>query len=121
LPQATWTLSNLCRGKPTPSLPITRMLLPKLTELITSDDKDVQQDALWALSYLSDGDEDRLAGFLEAGALPRVVQLLASPHMEVVTPALRIVGNIVTGDDLLTQAVQPEPHAGPIVPLDFAV
>jgi importin subunit alpha-1 len=98
----------LCRGKPTPPMPVTRQLLPKLAELITSEDKDVQQDALWALSYLTDGDQDRLSGFLEAGALPRVVQLLASPHMEVVTPALRTVGNIVTGDDLLTQAVLNE-------------
>ena len=107
-PQATWTLSNLCRGKPPPSLPTTRALLPKLTELITSDDRDVQQDALWALSYLSDGEEDRLWAFLEAGALPRIVQLLTSPHLEVVTPALRAIGNIATGDDLLTQAVLNE-------------
>ncbi len=87
---------------------MTRQLLPKLSELITSDEKDVQQDALWALSYVSDGDEDRLWAFLESGALPRIVQLLSSPHMEVVTPALRTIGNIVTGDDLLTQAVLNE-------------
>ena len=105
LKNAAWALANLCRGKPPPPLRVTRQLLPKLTELITSEDKDVQQDALWALAYLSDGGEDQLSACLEAGALPRVVQLLASPHPAVVTPALRICGNFATGDDLTTQAV----------------
>ena len=108
LKNATWALSNLCRGEPPPPLRIIRQLLPKLAELITSEDKDVQQDALWALSCLSDGGEDQLLACMEAGALPRVVQLLASPYLEVVTPALRICGNLVKGDDLTTQAVLNE-------------
>jgi importin subunit alpha-1 len=105
LANVTWTLSNLCRGKPAPSMDHTREMLPKLAQLITSDDKNVQQDAMWALSYLSDGDSARLSAFLEVNALPRIVQLLSSPHTEVVTPALRTIGNIVTGDELQTQAV----------------
>jgi importin subunit alpha-1 len=101
----------LCRGTPTLSLPITLQLLPKLKELITSGEDEVQEDALAALSHLSHGEEDqerRLSAFVEAGALPRVVQLLASPSLEVISSALSIVGNIAMGGDLLTQAVLNE-------------
>ena len=102
---ATWTLSNFCRGKPVPDFGKVRDALPTLAALIHAQDKDVLTDALWALSYLSDGDHERLAAVLEAGVIRRVVELLTHPQVAVKTPALRTVGNIVTGDDLQTQAV----------------
>ena len=102
---ATWTLSNFCRGKPVPDFGKVRDALPTLAALIYAQDKDVLTDALWALSYLSDGDHERLAAVLEAGVVKRVVELLTHPQLVVKTPALRTVGNIVTGDDLQTQAV----------------
>ena len=39
------------------------------------------------------------------GVLRRLVELLGHPSPSVQTPALRTVGNIVTGDDLQTQIV----------------
>lgn len=39
----------------------------------------------------------------------RVVELLVHPALAVKTPALRTVGNVVTGDDLQTQQII---HAG---------
>jgi len=36
---------------------------------------------------------------------PRLVELLTHPSASVLIPALRTVGNIVTGDDLQTQCV----------------
>jgi importin subunit alpha-1 len=102
---ATWTLSNLCRGKPEPDFDKVRDSLPTLAALIYAQDKDVLTDALWALSYLSDGDHARLAAVLEAGVVKRVVELLTHPQLVVKTPALRMIGNIVTGDDLHTRAV----------------
>jgi hypothetical protein len=51
-------------------------LLPHVAALISAaDDKCVLEDALWALSYLSEGAEDRLLPFLEAGCVPRVCEL----------------------------------------------
>jgi len=110
---ATWTISNLVRGKSTggihdPRMEMVRPLLPRLAALIHAEDKEVLTDALWALSYLSDGEEERLHTFLESGCISRVVQLLRHPLPEVVTPALRTVGNIVTGDDAMTQTVLNE-------------
>ncbi|KAH7284233.1 hypothetical protein KP509_34G044300 [Ceratopteris richardii] len=100
---ATWTLSNLCRGKPQPSLEQTRIALPVLERLIHGVDDDVLTDACWALSYLSDGANERIQAVLESGVCQRLVELLNHPSPSVVVPALRAVGNIVTGDDVQTQ------------------
>lgn len=42
---------------------------------------------------------------VEAGVIPDLVRLLGSAHSNVVTPALRTLGNLVSGDDEQTQAV----------------
>ncbi|KAG5551698.1 hypothetical protein RHGRI_009944 [Rhododendron griersonianum] len=60
-------------------------------------------DACWALSYLSDGTNDKIQAVIEAGVCPRLVELLRHPSPSVLIPALRTVGNIVTGDDIQTQ------------------
>eukprot|EP01047_Picozoa_sp_COSAG01_P010628 COSAG01_NODE_454_length_16827_cov_61.424199_3_plen_570_part_00 len=126
LRNATWTLSNFCRGKPQPPFHMVSPALPCLAHLIFSNDEEVLTDACWALSYLSDGTNDKiqvcicfpasvthncvdtryvLQAVIEAGVVRRLVELLGHPSPSVQTPALRTVGNIVTGDDLQTQIV----------------
>eukprot|EP01116_Phalansterium_solitarium_P010374 TRINITY_DN250_c0_g1_i1.p1 TRINITY_DN250_c0_g1~~TRINITY_DN250_c0_g1_i1.p1 ORF type:complete len:525 (+),score=158.08 TRINITY_DN250_c0_g1_i1:155-1729(+) len=103
LRNATWTLSNLCRGKPQPNFPLVSPALVTLNRLIYSTDEEVLTDACWALSYLSDGSNDKIQAVIEAGVARRMVELLMHHSYSVQTPALRTVGNIVTGDDLQTQ------------------
>ncbi|KAL8430144.1 hypothetical protein Efla_001808 [Eimeria flavescens] len=117
LRNATWTLSNFCRGKPPPAFELVSPALMTLAALIYSDDIEASRqteerqtdrvltDACWALSYLSDGPNDRIEAVLEAGVCNRLVDLLEHPSTLVQTPALRAVGNIVTGDDRQTQVV----------------
>ncbi|KAB5527397.1 hypothetical protein DKX38_021244 [Salix brachista] len=103
LRNATWTLSNFCRGKPQPLFDQTKPALPALERLIHSNDDEVLTDACWALSYLSDGSNEKIQAVIEAGVCPRLVELLHHPSPTVLIPALRTVGNIVTGDDMQTQ------------------
>ncbi|CAO2839774.1 unnamed protein product [Amaranthus hypochondriacus] len=105
LRNATWTLSNFCRGKPQPSFEQTKPALPTLERLIHSNDDEILTDACWALSYLSDGTNDKIQAVIEAGVCPRLVELLVHSSPSVLIPALRTVGNIVTGDDVQTQCI----------------
>ena len=50
--------------------------LPALERLIHLNDEEVLTDACWALSYLSDGTNDKIQAVLEAGVCPRLVELL---------------------------------------------
>lgn len=105
LRNATWTLSNFCRGKPQPNFELVKPSLPTLAQLIFNSDEEVLTDACWALSYLSDGPNEKIQAVIEAGVCRRLVELLLHSSPAVQTPALRTVGNIVTGDDLQTQFI----------------
>ncbi|GBG27130.1 Importin subunit alpha [Hondaea fermentalgiana] len=106
LRNATWTLSNFCRGRPAPEFETVRPALKTLASLVYHEDVDVLTDACWALSYLSDGpNEINIQAVIESGVVPRCIELLMHTSTGVKTPALRTVGNIVTGDDLQTQVV----------------
>ncbi|KAJ2722281.1 Importin subunit alpha-1 [Coemansia sp. Benny D115] len=103
LRNATWTLSNFCRGKsPQPEWSMISPALPILSKLVYSVDEEILTDACWAISYLSDGANEKIQAVIEAGVCRRLVELLMHPMTTVQTPALRSVGNIVTGDDMQT-------------------
>ncbi|KAJ3292379.1 Importin alpha subunit (Karyopherin alpha subunit) (Serine-rich RNA polymerase I suppressor protein) [Blyttiomyces sp. JEL0837] len=106
LRNATWTLSNFCRGKnPQPDWNTIQPALPVLARLIYANDEEVLTDACWAISYLSDGSNEKIQAVIESGVCRRLVELLQHPSIAVQTPALRAVGNIVTGDDVQTQII----------------
>ncbi|KAK0279980.1 Importin subunit alpha-1 [Friedmanniomyces endolithicus] len=106
LRNATWTLSNFCRGKtPQPDWSTIAPALPVLAKLVYSLDDEVLIDACWAISYLSDGSNDKIQAVIEANIPRRLVELLMHSSTSVQTPALRSVGNIVTGDDVQTQLI----------------
>lgn len=54
---------------------------------------------------MSDGSNDKIQAVIEAGIPRRLVELLMHSSTSVQTPALRSVGNIVTGDDVQTQVI----------------
>ena len=76
LRNATWTLSNFCRGKPQPDFGQVKAALPALARLIHSQDEEVLTDACWALSYLSDGTNDKIQEVINSGVCRRLVELL---------------------------------------------
>ncbi|XP_058064673.1 importin subunit alpha-7 [Anopheles bellator] len=103
---ATWALSNLCRGKnPPPDFSRVEKCLPILAQLMFHSDVEVLGDAVWAVSYLSDGSNDNIEAVINAGCCRRLIELLSHNHHNVVSAALRAVGNIVTGNDNQTQLI----------------
>lgn len=103
---SVWFLSNLCRGKPAPTLDIIEPALSILPMVLESGDKFAIADAAWALSYISDGANDRIAAVVTAGdCVHMLTNLLTDASPEIVVPALRTLGNLVTGDDIQTEQV----------------
>jgi importin subunit alpha-1 len=105
LRNGVWFLSNLCRGKPKAPFELISPCLQLLSNLICGHDDEVLTDACWAYSYLSDGPNDHIESVISSGATTRLVELLMHGSHAVKTPALRTVGNLVTGDDIQTQHV----------------
>ncbi|KAG1763767.1 armadillo-type protein, partial [Suillus occidentalis] len=75
------------------------------TKLIYSLDDEILIDACWAISYLSDGLNDKIQAVIESAVCRCLVDLLMHSSTSVQTPTLRSISNIVTGDDLQTQVV----------------
>ena len=74
---ASWALSNLCRGRPQPDYNLVKGAIPTLIKVLVENDKeDIITDVCWALSYLSDGAKERVNDLLQPSLLQKIIKLL---------------------------------------------
>jgi importin subunit alpha-6/7 len=96
----SWCLTNLCRGKPVAPFFQTRPALIALSKvLIENQSKEIISDVVWAFSYTTDASKECFKTIIECKLIPRLIELMEFPDMGVSVPALRTVGNILTGTD----------------------
>merc|ERR1712224_985064 len=83
------------------------VIQPLYRVIQSSNEDEVLIDALWALSYISDGDDDRIDSVLDLGEnfLKSLVNILKGHQVKLMAPALRILGNFASGNEIQTQAV----------------
>eukprot|EP01133_Synstelium_polycarpum_P013299 gene13299-15631_t len=108
LRNSAWTLSNMFRGKPLPPQEYFIQALPTLDELLNSTDTEVLCDSLWCLSYVSDAPNEQIQTILmRPNIVQRLIAILSNPAntKSLINPALRSIGNFLTGDDVQTQMV----------------
>lgn len=104
-----WAVSNLCRGKPLPTLELVEAAIPVLSVVLQKDNEpEVLTDAAWAISYLA-RNEPKIKEIVETGIIPSLVQHLSHSHLPLVIPCLRTIGNIVTGNEVQTDLVLQMP------------
>ena len=76
LRNAVWALSNLMRGKPQPSAGHVSQAIPTLAKLLMIADEEVLMDTCWALSYVTDGGDDRIDFVVQHGCVVQLMQIL---------------------------------------------
>ncbi|KAI1694020.1 armadillo/beta-catenin-like repeat domain-containing protein [Ditylenchus destructor] len=101
-----WTYSNLVRHK-TPQIrhTVLREVVPGIAKLMKYPDRQTNQDACWALSYMTDGADENIQMAYQNEVIPDVVRFVSTNQDSLIAPALRVLGNFATGNDELTQVV----------------
>ena len=90
LRNAVWALSNLMRGKPQPALNYVSQGVPTLAKLLMIQDEEVLMDTCWALSYVTDGGDDRIDLACQTGVVPLLMTILRErTENKTRTPSLR--------------------------------
>lgn len=106
---AAWCLSNFSRGKPIPRFEQIRGSVPTMVNhFLYTDINELGDDVMWALGYISDGDNDHIEYMLgNRGELivNRLCEILNMNLSNLEQPTVRILGNLATATDEITDLV----------------
>lgn len=86
------------QNKQTDELSQVCVLLPFLSDCMKIDDLSILENVLWAISYLTDGDNNQLNDVMKFISLQAVIsQAKKDAKNEVRLPSIRIIGNFLSG------------------------
>ncbi|EEF49980.1 importin alpha, putative [Ricinus communis] len=101
LRNATWTLSNFCRGKPpTPfeQFVIENQALPCLYQLLMQNHKkSIKKEACWTISNITAGNRAQIQAVIEANIILPLVHLLQHAEFDIKKEAAWAISNATSG------------------------
>lgn len=103
-----WAISNLCRyNSPPPPIEPIMMALPVIKCILeTSQDYEMKQEACWAITHVTSQQIEYVRAFVHAGFVPVLIGMLGTPYTRLLSPVIRVLGNIVSCDaDDLTDLI----------------
>jgi len=103
-----WMINNLCRYKPPVNYFQVKDSVPYLLESLgTETDKEIVVENLWTCAYISDTGDEAIQGFVQCGILTKVANVVLTQvdNIVLLTPALRTLSNIVSGNDDATDYI----------------
>jgi hypothetical protein len=98
----TWVISNMTRNKPAPDFALVAPAIPFLLKLwckpmVAADDETLEHICS-TFHHIGHGSEEGLQAVMDSGVAPSIIELLSKSHcINVVSPALRVVGNLTAG------------------------
>ena len=92
-----WIMCNLCRHRdsPQPVVELTK-LVPLICRLIKHRDTGVKLNALWALAFLTEKDNELVRQVSDLNVVPTLIQLLNSCNKNIQEQAFTTIRNIMT-------------------------
>lgn len=79
-------------------------MFPVIEQFLQQNDPEVCSYACWTYAYLTNEQNDHLFNtILTQGFLKRIVDLLDAPNPDIKRPAIRTVGNILSGTSAHTK------------------
>ena len=104
-----WTIFNCSSAKPYPDFAMAKLFLPGLSALLECDaDEETLGSTCWALSCLSDGNNERIQVVLDSGFFPSMMKIMekdSTVNKTLRLAIIRVMGNLSSGNDSQTQKV----------------
>lgn len=104
-----WCMSNFSRGKPSPKFAVVKCTVATMVDhLLRTPVMNLAEDVLWALGYITDGDDediDFVMNFNGRAIVDKLIQICESEKKDLENPVTRILGNLVTSSDTITDMV----------------
>ncbi|KAJ6226336.1 importin subunit alpha-4 [Anaeramoeba flamelloides] len=126
--ESAWVLSNLCSGNSLETRYVLELdvvpiffgllqsdnvdllaqiskTLPIFSTLLSHTNEQILSDVSWGLAFVAKVNQENINAIINNDCVPKLIKLLHHESREVQLPAIRTIGDIVTGDEKSTQYI----------------